>query len=147
MPFRNLCRIDKCPCHGAAANLFHAVMRGDTENIKAIRNRFQFRFRCNFSADRGRRAMLDVDRRPHADFTFIAKWFHGVSGSPLHKADHVRRGIDEWQRRIMMVQRVLLCHSCPGLSSGAEWNLFCHVENLSDCGLSLPRQLYRGSAV
>lgn len=132
VPFCNFCRIYKSPSNRTSPDLCFAVVRRNAENIKTSIRRFQHSFSLYYCANCGGRAMLNVDGRAHADLTWGTVRKQGVSGSPLHKADHVRSGVNGGQRRIVIVERMAVRYDFFRLAPNAERNVFCHGENVSN---------------
>lgn len=99
--------------------------------------------------------MLNVDGRAHADLAWVTVRQQGVSGSPLHKADHVRSGVNGRQRRIVIVERMAVRYGFFRLPPNAERNAFCHGENVSKpaqagiekARLPSPAQILRSSSL
>src|SRR6476660_9818874 len=74
--------------------------------------------------------MFNVDGCAHADLAFVQKGEQSICRRPFHQPDHVGRGINWRQLVMMMVERVLVLHGFFRLPANAQWDLFCHAENL-----------------
>jgi len=104
----HLGRIHKCPRHSATANFFVAVMRGYAKDVETAICGFQYRFGLHLSAYSSRSPVLNIDGRAYADLSRTGKRLQGKECGLLHEANHVRSRINGWQRRVVMVKRVLV---------------------------------------
>src|SRR6266700_3459819 len=132
VPLRYLGGIHKRACHRSASDLCHAVVRRHAEGKEPPMDRFQRRLGFYVRANRSGSAMLDVDRRAHADLSFVTVRQHGVGSSPLHQPDHVGRGINWGQGLVVRAKGVTMLHRLLRVATNANRNLFCHGENLSN---------------
>src|ERR1051326_1365877 len=126
MTFRNSGGIDESPGHGAAADLSCTVVRRNAKDVKASRVGFKHSLGLHSGANASGSAMFNVDRRPHADLAFFAVGQQGIGGGPLHEADHIGRGVDRGQRRIVIAQRMAVLYCLFRMAANAEGNWFGH---------------------
>src|SRR6266436_1488037 len=92
--------------HCTVPDLLGAVVGSDAHDIEAPVERFQFRLRVNSHSYPAGRAVFDVDRDPHRDFTLIAIRLQRVEAGRFHQPDHVWSRIHRRQLRVMCGERV-----------------------------------------
>src|SRR5271166_3327968 len=91
--------------NSTTANFLDLVARSHTQSVEASVKRLQHGFRLDARADATRGAVLDVDRSSHSNFVAFAVWLQREKGRGLHQTDHVGRGVNRRQLRMVRGQR------------------------------------------
>jgi len=78
-------------------------------------------------ADAAGGAVLNVDRSSNGDFVALAVRMKRMKRRSLHQADHVRRGIDRGQLRVMRGEGMFELNSLSGLAVCSDGNFLCHL--------------------
>lgn len=121
--FQELPNAYDCAANGTLADFLDIIARGYAQGIETSVKRFERRLGLDVRADATGGTVLDVDGSSHRDLVAFAIRVERVKSRGLHQTDHVGRGIDRGQLRVVRGQSVFELDSLSRLTARADGNL------------------------
>ncbi len=125
--FQELPNAYDCAANGTLADFLDIIARGYAQGIETSVKRFERSFSLNVRANATGGTVLDVDGSSHRDLVAFAVGLERMKRRGLHQADHVRRGIDRRQLRVVRGQSVFELDSLSRLTARADGDLLGHA--------------------
>jgi hypothetical protein len=121
-----LANADHRSTHTSPANFLHIIVCSHTQGVEAPVERFQYRLGPNVCANAARCPMLNVNGGSHRDLIALAIRLKRMKGRSLHQANHVRRGLNRGQLRMVRGERVLEFDGFLRFTTRADGDFFGH---------------------